>query len=123
MFKIHTHRDSESVREVLRRLVATRERASGSIQADTFRLRRNGSWSIFYGRIVSDPSGTFIYAWAFPHWGMILWTAVWYYAAIYLAQAPQSFIIPSVVVVVSELAMEIRRGYNLLRHHVDLKNV
>jgi hypothetical protein len=79
MLQIHTSKDSEGVREALRRLVADHDRASGHIDGDTFRLypkpRRRGVPVTLYGRILPDADGSLLRAWPIPHWMMIVWIA------------------------------------------------
>src|SRR6185369_615413 len=76
MFRIHTKMDIEGTREAFRRLVASRDRATGQVEGDKFRLhpkpRRRGVPVTIYGRIAPDREGTVIAAWSFPHGGMIL---------------------------------------------------
>jgi hypothetical protein len=119
MFRMRIKRDSESVREALRRLVTTRERATGQIDSDTFRLRpkptRHGVPVTLYGRIAPDRDGTLILAWAFPHWAMILWIPIWCWFCIRLVHAPLWFIILGLVVCIISFVVETRRGYDLLR--------
>jgi hypothetical protein len=119
MFQMRTRKDSESVREALRRLIATRERATGHVESDTFRLypkpRRRGVPVTLYGRIHSDRDGTLVSAWTFPHWAMFLWIPIWCWFCIQLVRAPLWFLVLGVVGGVISFIIETRRGYDLLR--------
>ncbi len=122
MFRMHTKKDSESAREALRRLVTTRERATGLVESDTFRLRpkprRRGVPVTLYGRILPDREGTLISAWSFPHWAMILCIPIWCWFGIQLVHAPLWFIILGLVGCVISFVVETRRGYDLLRENL-----
>ncbi len=119
MFQIHTKKDAESVREALRRLIADRDRAKGSIAGDTFCLnpkpRRKGVPVTLRGRIVPEREGTLVSAWPFPHWMMIAWIPIWCWFCLQLVHAPMWFIILGLVVCAVSFVIETRRGYDLLR--------
>jgi hypothetical protein len=109
----------ESAREALRQLLASRGRATGEIEGDTFRLhpkpRRRGVPVTLYGRIVPDREGTMVSAWPFPHWLIILWFPIWAWFCIQLVHAPTWFIILGFVAGIVSFVVETRRGYDLLR--------
>jgi hypothetical protein len=111
--------DIEGTREAFRRLVASRDRATGQVEGDRFRLhpkpRRRGVPVTIYGRIAPDREGTVIAAWSFPHRGMILWIPVWIWFGLQLVHAPMWFIILGLVVCIISFIVETRRGYDLLR--------
>ena len=122
MFQIHTSKDSEGVREALRRLVAGRDRASGQIDGDTFRLypkpMRRGTPVTFYGRIAPDRDGSLIRVWSVPHWGIVIIFPIWVWFGRQLVHAAWWFIILGLVVCIVSFIVETRRGYDLLRENV-----
>ena len=119
MFRMHIKRDTEIVREALRRLIATRERATGHVELDTFTLYpkpgRRGVQVILYGRVLPDRDGTLVSAWPFPHWSMILWIPIMFWFGIQLVHAPLWFIILGLVACIISFVVETRRAYDLLR--------
>jgi hypothetical protein len=122
MFHIHTSKDSEGVREALRRLVSGSDRASGQIDGDTFRLypkpRRRGTPVTFYGRIAPDRDGSLIRVWSVPHWGIVIFFPIWVWFGRQLVHADWWFIILGLVVCIVSFIVETRRGYDLLRENV-----
>ena len=122
MFQIHTSKDSEGVREALRRLIASQDRASGQIDGDTFRLRpkprRRGVAVTLYGRILPDRDGSLVSVWSLPHWAIIIWFPVWAWFCLYLVHAPIWFLVLGFIGGIVSFIVETRRGYSLLRENV-----
>ena len=122
MFQIHTSKDSESVREALRRLIASHDRASGHIDGDTFRLRpkpgRRGVAVTLHGRILPDRGGSLVSVWSLPHWVIIIWFPVWAWFCLRLVHAPIWFLVLGFLGGIVSFIVETRRGYDLLRDNV-----
>src|SRR6478672_1935519 len=118
MFQLHTRKDSESVREALRRLIAGDGRARGEINGDRFRLRprprRKSVPVTLYGRIIPDRDGTVVSVWPFPHWATILWFPVWAWFGFALAHVPLWFVVLGFIVGIFSFVVETRRAYDLL---------
>jgi hypothetical protein len=118
MLRVHTQMSPEQARFALHNLVASGERATGQIGADTFRLhpkpRRRGVPVTLRGRLVPETGGTLISVWPFPHWLMLLWFPVWAWFCVQLVHAPWFVLLGFIVCVVS-FVDETRRGYDLLR--------
>jgi hypothetical protein len=122
MLQLHTRKDSEGVREGLRRLIAGDGRARGQINGDTFRLRprsRRKSVSVtLYGRITPDRDGTLVSAWPFPHWAIILWFPVWALFCFAFVHAPIWFVVLGFIGGIFSFVIETRKAYDLLRENV-----
>jgi hypothetical protein len=119
MLRVHTTLSPDQARFALHDLVAKGERATGHIDADTFRLhpkpRRRGVPVTLHGRLVPESGGTLISAWPFPHWLMLLWFPVWAWFGIQLVHAPMWFIVLGFLVGVVSFVDETGRAYDLLR--------
>ena len=122
MFHIHSNKDSEGVREALRRLVADNDRATMQINGNTFSLypkpTRSGVPIKFYGCIVQDRDGSLIQVWSLPHWSLVIFFPFWVLLCWQLLHAPLWFIIMGLIVGVISFIVETRRGYGLLREYV-----
>lgn len=123
MFQIHTRKDTERVRDVLRQLVTDSDRASGKINGNTFCLypkpMRRGTPVILYGRISPDRDGSLIRVWPFPHWSIAIFVPIWAWFGRQRVHAPWWFVLLGLAVCIVSFIIETRRGCLLLRENMS----